>query len=81
MEGEFVPYTEKHHGFWKMFVFRVWYELGKYLFNISFSYCAIHRGLVYEIFTQDFYLEISSWLLQESFMVKAPCSQKKIGAK
>lgn len=26
----------------KMFVFLIWYDLEKYFFNISFSYCALH---------------------------------------
>lgn len=33
---------QKLYGFQKMFVFLIWYDLGKYFFNISFSYCAIH---------------------------------------
>lgn len=35
MEGEFVPYTASLHGFWKMFAFLVWYELGN-IYSTSF---------------------------------------------
>lgn len=42
MQEEFVAYISKLHGFRKLFVFLVWYDLRKYFFNIAFSYRAIH---------------------------------------